>query len=200
MQTSTHSSASSLPTVPRLLIAFLLGMPFGFADSLKEPSISAPAIYGAWQIPMALLVGAALVSLLLDPQVRRGGVRPGRVLVRVAWVLLFAGMVIAGEIALLQVIQATTRLDLYLINLVIGPLLVALAVAFTVGSRGSWPLALAIGLAGWLGAGLQVVAIALIDSIVYERRLHGTTYELLSTIVYAVACFPLAALGGVLGR
>ena len=121
-------------------------------------------------------------------------------MVRIVGVLFFAGMVITGQIVLLNAVQTTVRPGLYQIDFVVGPLLVALAVAFAVGSSGSWRLGLATGLAGWLGAGLHVVAIGLIDSIVYERRLHSTTFEMTFTVAYVVACFPLTALGGVLGR
>ena len=195
MKTNVPSSVSPLSTVTHLLLAFLLGIPFGFADTFREPSISAPAIYGVWQVPLAVLIVSALLSIVLDPQVRQGRVRPGRVLVGIVGMLFFAVVVVTGQIALLK-----AGPGLYQIGLFMGPVLLALAVAFAVGGSGSWRLGLATGLVAWLGAGLHVVAIGLIDSVFYERRFHSTTYELTFTIAYVVACFPLTALGGVLGR
>src|SRR5690349_19897925 len=113
MNTNSPSEVSSLSAVTRLFLAFVLGVPFGFADTFRGPSISAPAIYGAWPIPLAVLVVAALVSIILDPRVRRGGVRPRRVQAGIVGVLFFAAVVIIGQLVLLRAGPGLYQIDFF---------------------------------------------------------------------------------------
>ena len=47
MKTNIPSSVSPLPTFVRLLLAFLLGIPFGFADTFRPISVFLTKGYNA---------------------------------------------------------------------------------------------------------------------------------------------------------
>jgi hypothetical protein len=72
MHNSGGAPASSKSTVLRLLIAFVLGLPMGLPYSFisSSPSIA----WWRYGVPVAVLVGAMLLSILLDPDVRQGAI------------------------------------------------------------------------------------------------------------------------------
>jgi hypothetical protein len=138
----------------RLLIAFALGLPttliFPFSI-LSTPSWWRP------EIPLAVLLVAMLLSIVRDPQVRAHKVPGVRLAVSVGVAVLVSGTI--EVFAALGAYQppsqtpATSAVSgaLAYVGLVLVPLVVGLAAAFTVGSGGTWRLALGIALASWLG-------------------------------------------------
>src|ERR1051326_1933925 len=108
MQNTRTSPASPISTTQRLLIAFLLGAPVGFMATFTEPSINAPSIYGLWEVPVAILVLVALLSIVLDPNVRQGIVSPDRAMISVVVVLVLSAAIVAGEVWLLSITQNPT--------------------------------------------------------------------------------------------
>jgi len=79
------------------------------------------------------------------------------------------------------------------------PFSVGLAVAFAVGSSGTWRLALGSALLGWLGAAIVNVIASILDFIAY-RSGGDEDITLAFTLVAVVIAFGIAAPGGILGR
>ena len=195
MQNSGGAPASSKSTVLRLFIAFVLGLPMGLPYSFisSSPSIA----WWRYGVPVAVLVSAMLLSILLDPDVRQGAITPTRTVISLLLVLLLAGLLVGVGVILPTLNQAFSLLVAVLI-----PFSVGLAAVFAVGSSGTWRLALGSALVAWFGSGLFIVIVAILGYIAYEARTPGGDAGIVLplTIVGVIIGFGLAALGGALGR
>ncbi len=195
MHQSGIAPASTGPTCIRLLIAFILGLPIGLMYFFVSSSPSR-----AWwrsSVPVAVLVGAMLLSILLDPAVRQRVITPIRTFLSLLLVLVLAGLFVGGAVILPSVKQALSLLVALLI-----PLAVGLAAVFAVGSSGTWRLALGSALVAWFGSGLHIMIVAITGYITYHAVTPGGDAEigLPLTIAYVIIGFGLAAFGGMLGK
>lgn len=191
----TMAWAPTRSTLLRLVIAFALGLP----TTLWFPfvGLSTP-VWWRWEIPVGVLVVAMLLSIALAPGVRQGAIPPVRTLLTYVVVLLFAGVMIAiGVVS--TALQGTEASSLGVVVLALIPFSVGLAVAFAVGSRGTWRLALGSALLAWLGAAIVNVIASILDFMAY-RSGGDEDITLAFTLVAVVIAFGIAAPGGILGR
>jgi len=188
------ASTSARPVLIPLLLAFALGLP----TTLWFPFVRLPTpVWWRWEVPVGVLVVAMLLSILLAPGVRHGAISPGRTLLSLVVVLLFAGVMIA--VGVLNTALQGTGAFLGIVVLALIPFSVGLAVAFAVGSSGTWRLALGSALLGWLGAAIVNVIASILDFIAY-RSGGDEDITLAFTLVAVVIAFGIAAPGGILGR
>src|SRR5712692_6337524 len=116
MHQSGIAPASTGPTCIRLLIAFILGLPIGLLYFFVSSSPSR-----AWwrsSVPVAVLAGAMLLSILLDPAVRQRVITPIRTLLSL--LLVLAGLFVGGYVILPSVKQSLSLLVALLIPLAVG--------------------------------------------------------------------------------
>jgi hypothetical protein len=178
----------------RLLLAFLLGLPVGLMYFFVGP----PPNFASWRygLPIAILLAAMLLSILLDPTVRNGAITP-KIIVVIGILLLLLAVTIVGSV----VIPLEALLNFATAIAILMPFFVGLAAAFTVGSSGGWRLALGSALTAWLGAGIHIVIIAILGYFAYEQTTPGgdAGIGLPFTIIGVIIGFALAAIGGLLG-
>ncbi len=167
----------------RLLIAFLLGLPLGPDPTFPE--------WLQWTIPVVVLVFAMLLSIQLDPNVRRGVITPERA-VRASLFVLLLTMLMVAVMALL--ISAGSGF----VGLALIPLGISLVATFTVGSSGMWWLALAYGLIAWLGASVHLLLGISLLSTTPVNTFGDIIFVL--TLVEVIVGMVIAIPGALLGR
>lgn len=195
MQNSGNISPAIPSTFTRLFIAFLLGLPTGI---LSYFTLQAPTITW-WQsgIPIVILAGAMMLSVLLDANVRQGTVQPVRVVISILAILLLTTIFIIVTTFLPPLNQNFGYLVIALV-----PFSTGLAGTFTVGSTDTWRTALWISLVTWSGTGIPVVIVAILKYLAYERITPGGDGGIVLPLSIAGVAigFVLAALGGMVGK
>jgi hypothetical protein len=186
MQNPSVSPISASAVLIRLLIALVLGLQFCLVIWLNAKSSSLP--WSIW-IPVAVLFGAMLLSVLFAPQVRQGEVSPGGVILAMLKALLVVGL----PLLLALVLQSFN----FPLALAIIPLEIGIIAAFTLGS-GNIPLSIGVGATLWLGIAFALVIVASAQANAPGNDFGGLVLSLV--IVGATIGFGVAALGGLLGR
>ncbi|MGZ3600195.1 MAG: hypothetical protein ACXWQR_11425 [Ktedonobacterales bacterium] len=187
----------SRPTLLRLALAFLIGLLVG---AYTDVTLSTAALVDIL-ISAAVLAVPPLVSLLIDPTLRRRGL--ALLLTAIGMLLILGGLPLAD--ALFNQIQGFPGVDLtslLVLDLLLAPLVAAFALG-ALGPRLNPTIRLAIGcaLAAWLGVGLHHVALPYPLGLC--RALNGSTEFadlacIARGILWAIATL-LAVAGGILG-
>ncbi|HEX7735139.1 MAG TPA: hypothetical protein VF458_09750 [Ktedonobacteraceae bacterium] len=178
------------PISLRLVVALLLGLQFG-ALAFFQPGENG-WIWVPW-LPLVILLAAMVVSIWIDPRVRRGEVEDLRVLQGLVRFLLAIIVPVIALVVLFFFIRSVGAIVLELIALALGVI-----TAFTlIGSRRSG-LAVLCGLLAWLGVGLPFLFSTYLTSQQPGNGLGSLAFMLLA--IGVPIGFGFAALGGFLGR
>lgn len=172
-------SISAPSILVRLLIALILGLQLGLIVFIP------PSLPWLNVGPVAVLLVALLLSMLLHPHVRQSGRLVTTLLLVLAVPLLalvgLGGLLPAGG----SLVAVGAALELSVI------------VAFTVGSE-TVSLAIGSGLIAWAGAGSLFLLAAFLQSTQPGNDLGSLVFGVIAFLV--VLGFGIAALGGLLGR
>lgn len=178
------------PIPLRLVIALLLGLQFGVLAFYQPPSVA--WLWVPW-LPLAILLASMLVSIWLDPRVRRGEIEEEQVLRGLVRFLLALIVPVIFLVILFFFIRSVGAIVLELIPLALGVI-----TAFTlIGSRRNG-LAVLCGLLTWLGVGLPFLFSTYMTSQQPGNDLASLPFILLT--IGVLVGFAFAALGGFLGR
>ncbi|HEY0756200.1 MAG TPA: hypothetical protein VGD98_19750 [Ktedonobacteraceae bacterium] len=178
------------PISLRLVVALLLGLQFGVLAFYQPPSLA--WIWVPW-LPLVILLGAMVVSILIDPRVRSGEIEELRVL---QGLIRFLLVIIAPVFALVVLFFFIRSVGAIMLELI--PLALGVITAFTLIGHRHNGLAVLCGLLTWLGVGLPFLF-----STYMTSRQPGNDLGSLAFILLAVGVFvgfAFAALGGFLGR
>ncbi len=164
----------------RLLIALILGLQAGFFIVFNLSSL--------FPIPVTVLLGALLLSIVLDPAVVRFDRPARRAVCAFGRALLgIGGLVVVGAVLV----------PLGGVGMSALPLVLGMLVSFTVGSK-TTVLAIGSGMLAWAGMGSLIVVAAYQSSQVPGNDFGGLILGI-AIIVFLIG-FGLAAGGGLLGR
>lgn len=175
-------SISAPSILVRLLIALILGLQLGLIVFIP---LSLPWLNVG---PVAVLLVALLLSMLLHPHVRQSG-RLVTALLRVLLVLAVPLLALVGLGGLLPAGGPLVAVG--------AALALSVIVAFTVGSE-TVSLAIGSGLIAWAGAGSLFLLAAFLQSTQPGNDLGSLVFGVIAFLV--VLGFGIAALGGLLGR
>ena len=181
MEYTTPPAISATPVPWRLFAAFLLGLPIG-----PYPIIPA---WLQWIAPVITLAVAMLISIQLDPFVRKK--KTGELALRASWLaLVVMGIIVVAMAVLIGVGSGIAGLALI-------PLGVSLAVTFSVGSSQTLHWALGCGLAAWFGVSIHLLAGIAIFATSSESALGNIIIALtaIEVMVGMVIAIPGALLG-----
>ena len=182
MHNAAFPSISAPSTLVRLLIALILGLQLGLIVFIPS---SLPWLNLG---PVAVLLVALLLSMLLDPQVRQSG-RLVTALLRVLLVIAVPLLVLVGLGGLLSAGGSLVAVG--------AALELSVIVAFTVGSE-TVSLAIGTGLIAWAGADSLFLLAAFLQSTQPGNDLGSLVFGVIAFLVFLG--FGIAALGGLLGR
>ncbi|HVU68756.1 MAG TPA: hypothetical protein VHD63_16595 [Ktedonobacteraceae bacterium] len=178
------------PVSFRLFVALLLGLQFGVLAFYQPSSLA--WMWVPW-LPLVILLAAMVLSIWIDPRVRRGEVEAEQVLQGLVRFLLAIIVPVLVLVVLLFFIRSIGALMLELIPLALGVI-----TAFTlIGSRRNG-LAVLCGVLAWLGVGLPFLFSSYLTSRQPGNDLGDLAFMLLA--IGVLVGFAFAALGGFLGR
>lgn len=181
---------SRRPRSLRLLIALLLGLPFGLL-AFYQPA-SPNGLWVPW-LPLLILLSALIASIWFDPRVRSGTVDAEHVLqglLRFLLLILIPVFVLGISFFFIRSVGA---LILGLVPLVLGVI-----TAFTLIDKRQTGTAILCGLLAWLGAGGPFVLSTYFTSQQPSNELGNLVFVLL--VFGVIVGFAFAALGGFLGQ
>jgi hypothetical protein len=191
MQQSINSARLKWAAIRRLGISFVLGLQFVLSSLFSASPSLGPYYWLAW-VPVIVLLVAMVLSMMFDPRVRQGTVTSEQVGAGILRVLLVTvPLIVIGFILL------ATDLPIGPLGLILIPLGVGLAVAFSVGSTSTgW--AMLCGLMAWFGT---AIPFGIAGYLQFDQS--GNNY---GTFVFALillgifAGFGVAMIGGLFGR
>jgi hypothetical protein len=175
----------------RLLLSFLLGLQFVLSSLFSASPALGPYYWLAW-LPVAVLLMAMLLSMIFDPRVRQRTVASQQMGTGILRLLL-----VTVPFILISFILLATDLPIGPIGLILIPIGIGLAAAFTVGSA-TTGRAMLCGLVAWFGT---AIPFGIAGYVQFEQ--HGNDY---GTFVFVLillgifAGFGLAMIGGLLGK
>jgi hypothetical protein len=182
MQQAALPSISTPSILVRFLIAFLLGLQLGLIVFIP------PSLPWLNMGPVAVLLVALLLSILLHPHMRQSG-RLAPALLRVLLVIALPLLALVGLGGVLPTAGSLVAVG--------SALALSVIVAFTVGSE-TVSLAIGSGLIAWAGAGSLFLLAAFLQSMKTGNDLGSLVFGVIAVLV--VLGFGIAPLGGLLSR
>jgi hypothetical protein len=191
VQQSFSSLRIHWAVIKRLGISFLLGLQFVLSSLFSASPILGPYYWLAW-LPVAVLLLTMLFSMMFDPRVRQGSVTPQQVGAGILRVLLVTVSFTVISFALL-----TTNSPAGPLGLILIPLGVGLAVAFSMGGT-SMERAMLCGLAAWLGTAIPFGVFGYLQY--YQPGNNYSSFIFALILAGIFGGFGLAMIGSILGR
>jgi hypothetical protein len=191
MQQSISSTRPKWAMILRLGISFLLGLQFVLSSLFSASPSLGPYYWLAW-VPVAVLLVAMLLSMMFDPRVRQGTVSSQQIGTGILRILM-----VTVPFILISFLLLATDVSIGPFGLILIPIGIGLAAAFTTGST-STGRALLCGLMAWVGT---AIPFGIAGYVQFEQP--GNNY---GTFVFALiligifAGFGLAMIGGLLGK
>jgi hypothetical protein len=191
MLQSISSARPKWVVIQRLLISFLLGLQFVLSSLFSASPSLGPYYWLAW-VPVAVLLVAMLLSMLFDPRVRQGTVPSQRMGTGILRVLL-----VTVPFILISFVLLATDMSIGPFGLILIPIGIGLAVAFSVGSASTgW--AMLCGLVAWFGTAIPFGVIGYLQFNQSGNNYGSFVFALI--LVGIFAGFGLAMLGSLLGK